>query len=360
MSEPARVAVLSAGLSDSGGDRVLSQVTEALLAGGASVRWLVPAGRDRARAVISDAVVVEPIALRSRGLAPFELAWRSRDYDVVIAASPDLALGAWLMLRGRRRVVWFLQGWATPSGRSRAALSIMRTAERILRHSRMRTAVVSEPLQRELPRATLLRNGVDLRRFTPRAPGSEVRVVGSILSGGKLHYLQELAALRGELAKRQPGLEVRVLTPEPIDFDGMATVDGRSVAPWSFLQDCDVFVSASRMDGFALPPLEAMACGVPVVAVPTMGLLAYASDGENALFAPGGTTEQIAELVGRLASSADLRLKLRENGLATAAEYSLEASEMAYRAYFLGGGERPARPSPTTIIQRKSNRGSNQ
>ena len=80
---------------------------------------------------------------------------------------------------------------------------------------------------------------------------------------------------------------------------------------------CDVYVSPSWYEGFALTPLEAMACGVPVVST-RLGVEDYASHEHNALITSPREPNQLANEIIRLLRDRDLREKLIENGLKTA------------------------------------------
>jgi glycosyltransferase involved in cell wall biosynthesis len=81
---------------------------------------------------------------------------------------------------------------------------------------------------------------------------------------------------------------------------------------------CDLFVFASHIEGYGLPPLEAMACGTPVVTTDCRGIRDYVVDGENALVVPPKEPEVLAESILKAYNDVDLTDKLRENGLKTA------------------------------------------
>ena len=71
---------------------------------------------------------------------------------------------------------------------------------------------------------------------------------------------------------------------------------------------------------FGLVPIEAMACGVPVLATGVGGSSEFLVHEQNCLRFPPGDHERLAEEVRRLAGDLDLRRRLVAGGLRTAAE----------------------------------------
>lgn len=80
------------------------------------------------------------------------------------------------------------------------------------------------------------------------------------------------------------------------------------------------FVWPSLFEGFGLPPLEAMACGTPVIASNVSSLPEAA--GDAALLVNPDDQEAIAEAMRRISGDTALRAALRERGLARAAEFT--------------------------------------
>lgn len=83
---------------------------------------------------------------------------------------------------------------------------------------------------------------------------------------------------------------------------------------------CTVFAFPSRYEGFGLPPLEAMACGAPVVVSNTSSLPEVV--GTAALRVSPDDTVAWAAALGRVLGDATLREELRIQGLAQAAHFS--------------------------------------
>ncbi|MBD3307378.1 glycosyltransferase [candidate division KSB3 bacterium] len=82
----------------------------------------------------------------------------------------------------------------------------------------------------------------------------------------------------------------------------------------------DLFVLPSFYEGFGMPLLEAMACGVPVACSQTSSLPEVVGEG-GLLFDPY-RVDEIADALHRLLTDANLRHLLREEGLQRAATFS--------------------------------------
>lgn len=81
------------------------------------------------------------------------------------------------------------------------------------------------------------------------------------------------------------------------------------------------FVATSVGEWFGLPALEAMAAGCVVASVPTVGGGIFLRDGETAIVASADALPtRLAALTGP--AGADLRARLRDNGMARARTYS--------------------------------------
>ncbi|MEI7769245.1 MAG: glycosyltransferase family 1 protein [Chloroflexales bacterium] len=136
-------------------------------------------------------------------------------------------------------------------------------------------------------------------------PSGPVGAAQLILAG---HEDAKHPAARQLVAERGLGARVRFL-PNVDDADLPALYSGAAV-----------FAFPSYYEGFGLPPLEAMACGAPV-------LCAYASSlpevvGDAALTVDPYSSIAIAGGLVRLLSQPALRRDLRERGLRRAREFS--------------------------------------
>jgi glycosyltransferase involved in cell wall biosynthesis len=89
----------------------------------------------------------------------------------------------------------------------------------------------------------------------------------------------------------------------------------------------DVFAYPSAFEGFGLPVLEAMACGLPVVTSASSSLLEVA--GDAAITVEPGSDEALAQGVGRILNDERLRQRLRSAGLDRASDWTWDATARA-------------------------------
>jgi glycosyltransferase involved in cell wall biosynthesis len=90
---------------------------------------------------------------------------------------------------------------------------------------------------------------------------------------------------------------------------------------------CRAFVYPSIYEGFGLPPLEAMACGAPVIAgrIPTL----IETLGGAAHFFAVQSSEQLANSINQVTTDHDLRESLIRAGLRQAQKFSWERTAQA-------------------------------
>jgi glycosyltransferase involved in cell wall biosynthesis len=94
----------------------------------------------------------------------------------------------------------------------------------------------------------------------------------------------------------------------------------------------DCFVYPSRYEGFGLPPLEAMACGTPVISSNRTSLPEVV--GDAAVLVDPDDVGAIEQALAQLLSSAERRAQLVERGLRRAAEFSWRrCAELTVEAY---------------------------
>lgn len=105
-----------------------------------------------------------------------------------------------------------------------------------------------------------------------------------------------------------------------------------------------VFAYPSLEEGFGLPPLEAMACGTPVIAS-DIGALRETTGG-NALLVGAGDIRAWSEAIEMLTSSTAAREELVHRGLRHVAAYTWERSAAATRCVYGEVAGEPSRRVP--------------
>jgi len=103
-------------------------------------------------------------------------------------------------------------------------------------------------------------------------------------------------------------------------FNIFERVDDDTLA--KLYSSADVFLFTSYVEGFGLPPLEAMACGTPVVTFDCKGNRDYARDNFNSLVVPPGDLKATADAVVKILLDDKLRERLIEGGLETAKQWT--------------------------------------
>ncbi len=132
------------------------------------------------------------------------------------------------------------------------------------------------------------------------------------------------------IAGRLPG-EDTPFSPDPRRLAWEQALEERLVHFPGFVEEVDqpaiyrgatAFIFPSRYEGFGLPPLEALACGTPVVGSNVSSIPEVVGDG--GLLLPPDDVEGMAEALVKLATDDGFRAGLSQRAVAQAARFSWE------------------------------------
>lgn len=171
--------------------------------------------------------------------------------------------------------------------------------------------------------ATVVPNAVDPATFSPgpRREGPPVLLAVG-WDGSAFKGIDDVERVWHRLRDDHPDLELVWVTPHlPKRLRGRVVVSPSQPELAELYRQASVYLCASSYESFPLPPVEAMACGTPVVATRNVGVLEYAVDGTNALLADIGDVEGLAAAVDRVLRDEGLADRLRAGGAATAASF---------------------------------------
>ncbi len=99
---------------------------------------------------------------------------------------------------------------------------------------------------------------------------------------------------------------------------------------------CDILLKTSLLESFSYPPLEMMASGGYVVAVPNGGNLEYLKDGENCILYQQGNLAEAKAAIERILTDAELRKKLDAGAEETVNERDWKKIEPQILKQYLG------------------------
>jgi len=258
-------------------------------------------------------------------------------------------------------------GWdvADPDGKSRRFALIRRVYSPLVH----RYVALSAHLERYLiervgiaaQRIDHICNGVDCDAFRPREnaradfPHPPFRDPALVVIGtvGRLEPVKDQLALARAFAmaiEREPQarrfLRLAIVGAGSLRPAIEQTLAGNGVADLAWLAgerpdvprllpQFDAFVLPSQAEGISNTILEAMACGLPVIATAVGGNVELVSDGATGLLVAPNDTPALADAIARLGNAADLRARLGVAARASAvAQFSLAEMVRRYGAMY--------------------------
>jgi len=171
-------------------------------------------------------------------------------------------------------------------------------------------------------------NGVDFDRFDcpHKQPSSRTKKILAMYSPVKWKGAEDCIKAFELVKKRYPDIE----------FTMYGVVKGKLPGWIKFYENpspemlnrlycsTDIFVSSSWVEGFNLPPMEAMACKCAVVTTNVGAVPDYTIPGETALVVPPRRHEELAKAIEKLIEDNTLLRSIAENGFNHVKEFTWE------------------------------------
>lgn len=178
----------------------------------------------------------------------------------------------------------------------------------------------------------IINDGIDPEMFRPsadRSKGNLKKVIGTIalteLRKGFYDFIKAIEII----SKKRADFEVLLFTSRQdtsfdLKFPYTIKYPSNDTEVVACMQNCDIFISASHLEGFGLPGLEAMACGAALITTNSGGITQYATHEENALIVDVGDSEAIAAAIERLLDQPAFLDRISAKGLETSAGFTWE------------------------------------
>lgn len=257
-----------------------------------------------------------------------------RPFDVILAHGDSL-----LLPLARKPVIRVMHGSALEEARSassigRRLLQLGVYAQELLTALlQPGTVGVSVNTQRSNPFVRrIVTNGIDLSRFRPDSTATSDRpsilFVGAM--GGRKRGAWLLDRFTRDIRPRHPDAELHMVTIPGPSAPGVTYHTG--ITPEQLVrlyQYCWVYASTSTYEGFGLPYVEALACGLPVVATPNPGSREVLDNGRFGRLAQDAN---FAEVLSALLSDPAERSRLGALGLKRSQAFDIAKMSENYEA----------------------------
>lgn len=194
---------------------------------------------------------------------------------------------------------------------------------------------------------TVVNNGVDIRRFTPAQTVHNDEKI-RIISVGTLYWIKnQLMTLRAISALHDMGYNVELtLLGDGEDREKIqntikaSKAESYIFAPGSkknvedYLRQADIYVSASKTEGLPLSILEAMACGLPIVATDAGGTKDIVQTCVNGFLIGIDDEEELKNALRRLVDDKALRMRCSRMSREIAESWNAENCTLGYEALY--------------------------
>jgi glycosyltransferase involved in cell wall biosynthesis len=294
-----------------------------------------------------------------------EIVRRFRPHIVVtVTKSMNIAARVSLPLAGRRRLTWVVREGnntgamidsESPTGLLRALQDLAvriayRRADRVVAISDGVGAALAHRFGVDPKRVSTIYNAVDVATVRVRAAEETPRLPPQpfIVAAGRLVHQKGfdllIRAFAARLAERQLSLVIVGEGPERSALEALARAHGVEHRvhlpgfvenPWSYFARAAAFVCSSRWEGFGNVIIEAMACGVPVVATDCdFGPREIVRHGDSGLLVGAATVEALGDAIVSVLDDRQLASRLAEGAGRRARDFDVAHMARAYEQMF--------------------------
>ena len=179
------------------------------------------------------------------------------------------------------------------------------------------------------------------RRLAPKGGG---RVLVHVSNFRPVKRIGDVVKIFAGVRKQLPATLVLVgdgpdrdATEQQVDSLGLrkdVRFLGKVESVGDVLRGADLFLLPSATESFGLAALEAMACGVPVIASAAGGIPEVVEDGKTGFLAPPGDVATMVDRSLRVLGSADEHSRLKQNAAARALDFSADKVVPRYEALY--------------------------
>ena len=203
--------------------------------------------------------------------------------------------------------------------------------------------------------AKVISNGIDLKKFTPGERSEQVlqrlnlpldRPI--VLHVNRLYNEKRIDVLLDAAAKMKSNAHIALAGAGPLEADLREQAErlnlGDRVSFLGFVRDADLLALRRSSDVFVIPSeaelqslstMEAVACGLPVVAANSYALPELVHHGENGYLFQPGNSDELASYIDKLLADPALRTKMGQKSLEVIAKHErskiLDQWESLYR-----------------------------
>ena len=206
---------------------------------------------------------------------------------------------------------------------------VIRSSDKLIAVSRTVMKHVIEDLGTPSSKIVVIPNGVDMGVYLPNAQrGKDIIVtyIGRLIANKGPHFLVQAAP---DILKNHPEVHFYIIGDGPLKDKLIKDVMFRKLEDrfhffgsvpdvLPFLRASTVFVRPSLTEGMSLAVLEAMACGLPIVASDVEGNAEIVENAVNGCLVPPADSKALAEAVGFLLGNREVANTMGKNARKTA------------------------------------------